>query len=144
MVEPFGLFKRRTKRLFRRGRKALVLAGAAIALGFSTGGARGGFSAVARAAAAARSSVVVSSSPAPAPVQAAVSVSVSGPALVLERPMAMAAATGAVRPGAVAGVLDRGGKAGASASAAASEKTVRELVGVRVCYFMLARMHSLL
>ena len=56
----------------------------------------------------------------------------------------MAAATRAAWPGAVAGVLDPGGKTGASVSAAASGETVGGLVGVRVCYFMLARMHPLL
>jgi hypothetical protein len=134
VVEPMGLLKRRAKRLFRRGRKAVVLAGAAIALGFSSGGAQGGFSMVARAAAAARSGGVA---PAPAPMPGASSTSLglsaaSGPALVMDRPVV---AVNVVKPGAVAGILNRGqgkGEGKGSTAAAVAEKTVRGVVRGRV------------
>lgn len=114
VLEPLGLFKRRTKRVLRRTRKAALLAGAAIALGFSTGGLRGGFSVVARAAASVRS-------PAPAPVGGTSTslAAAAGPGLVMERPAV------AVRPGAVAGIMGRGGQQKEAGAAAVAEKTVR-------------------
>lgn len=107
IVEPFGLLQRRAKRAVRRTKKTLLLVGAALALGFTTGGGlRGGLSLVARAAS--------SRGPAPAPMgggrggtSASLAVAV-GPGLVMERPAVVATSAASVRPGAVAGVMGRG------------------------------------